>query len=95
MEMLLLIGDITWFLPIFSDNEEPLYLRRPNAIHKESSGLLQHGVETSEGNSTETSRAIRGIVFHHNTARPHAARLTEEKIDEFRWQLLQNSEELA
>ncbi|GBO28671.1 hypothetical protein AVEN_267909-1 [Araneus ventricosus] len=33
----------------------------------------------------------RGILFHHDNARSHTARLTKNKIDDFRWQRLQYS----
>ncbi|GBL89476.1 hypothetical protein AVEN_87821-1 [Araneus ventricosus] len=36
------------------------------------------------------SLLTRGILFHHDNARHHTARLTEKKTDEFWWQLLQH-----
>lgn len=32
----------------------------------------------------------RGVLLHHDNARPHMARLTQERIDELGWQLLQH-----
>ncbi|GBN19239.1 hypothetical protein AVEN_255955-1 [Araneus ventricosus] len=34
---------------------------------------------------------IREILFHHDNARSHTARLTKNKTDDFRWQLLRYS----
>ena len=30
----------------------------------------------------------RGVVFHHDNARPHTARITKQKLEEFGWELL-------
>jgi histone-lysine N-methyltransferase SETMAR len=47
--------------------------------------------EAAGCNSQKTSRQLaRRILFHHDNARPHTARATQERIQELQWELLEH-----
>jgi hypothetical protein len=37
-----------------------------------------------------SGQLTRGVLLHHNNARPHTARATEERIQELEWELLEH-----
>jgi transposase len=51
-------------------------------IHKEI--VLVYGHRKRPG------KLARGVLFHHDNARPHTARATQERIQELQWELLEH-----
>jgi hypothetical protein len=48
-------------------------------------------VEASGYNSQKTSgKLARGVLIHHDNARPHTTQATQERIQELQWELLEH-----